>query len=242
MQRSATAANTPFGRAAGTDIHIDAGIIRIGAMDDTRHIAIGNEANRRAGSADAVDDIGMARAIEHQHRDRRGIHALGLGEAANVVGRRSIQFDDALGIAGADRDLLHIDVGRVQQRAAIGHRHGRDRARHVLGAQRRALQRIDRDIDFRAGIDSDFLADEQHRRLVALALADHHGAFDRQLVELAAHRIDRGLVGGLLVAVAAQPRRRHRRALGHPHDLEGENALQQQLRRHGNMGRHHCTP
>ena len=77
---------------------------------------------------------------------------------------------------------------------------------------------------------ADLLADEQHRRLVALALADHHGAVDRQLVELAPHGVDRRLVGGLLVAAAAQPRRRHRGALGHAHDLEREDALEHLVR------------
>ena len=53
---------------------------------------------------------------------------------------------------------------------------------------------------------------------------------------------DRGLVSSLLVAVPAQPRRRHRGALGHTHDFQRENALQHQLRRNGNMGRHQRTP
>ena len=70
------------------------------------------------------------------------------------------------------------------------------------------------------------LADEQHRRLVELALADDDGAVDRQLVELAPHGIDRRLVGRLLGAAAAQPRRRDRRALGHAHDLDREDALE----------------
>ena len=63
-----------------------------------------------------------------------------------------------------------------------------------------------------------------------------------QLVEFAAHRVDRGLIRRLLVAMAAQPRRRHGRALRHPHDLEREDALEQHLRRNGNMGRHWRTP
>ena len=89
---------------------------------------------------------------------------------------------------------------------------------------------------------ADLLADEQHRRLVALALADHHGAVDRQLVELAPHGVDRGLVGGLLVAAAAQPRRRHRRALGHAHDLDREDALQHQVRLDGDRRHASCSP
>ncbi len=169
------------------------------------------------------------------------LHALGLGKIADVVLGRRIEIDDALRIAGADRDLLHIDVGRMQQRAAIGHGDGGDRARHVLGAERGAFERIDRDIDLRAALVADLLADEQHGRLVELALADHHGAVDRQLVELAAHGVDRGLVGGLLGTAAAQARCRDRRALGYAHDLDRENALQDQVRLDGNR-RHALCP
>ena len=175
--------------------------------------------------ADAGDDLGVARPVEQQRGDLRRLDALGLGQIANVVLRRRIEIDDALRVARADRDLLHVDVRRMQQRAAVGHRHGGDRARHVLGAQRGAFERIDRDIDLRAGVVADFLADEQHRRLVALALADHDGAVDRQLVEFAPHGIDRGLIGRLFVAVPAQTRRRYRGPLRHAHDLERQDAL-----------------
>jgi hypothetical protein len=165
--------------------------------------------------------------IEHQHGNGRGFDAFGLGEPANVVGRRRVEFDNALRITRTDRQFLHIDVGRMQERTAIGHRHGRDRAGHVLGAQRRAFERIDGDINLGTGIEPDLLADEKHRRLVALALADHDGAFDRQLVEFAAHRVDRGLVRSLFVAVTSQSRRRYRGALRHPHDFERKNPFKQ---------------
>ena len=138
---------------------------------------------------------------------------------------RRVEIDDALRIAGADGDLLHVDVGRGEQRARLGHRHHGDRARHVLGAERRALERIDGDVDLRAAAVADPLADEQHRRLVALALADHHRAVDRQAVELAAHGVDRRLVGGLLVAAPAQARRGDGGALGDAHEFEGQDAL-----------------
>ena len=51
------------------------------------------------------------------------------------------------GIAAADGDLVHIGVGRVQQRAGLGHRHHRQRIGHRLGRQRGAFQRIERDVD-----------------------------------------------------------------------------------------------
>ena len=80
---------------------------------------------------------------------------------------------------------------------------------------------------------ADLLADEQHRRLVALALADHDRAVDRQLVQFAPHGVDRRLVGRLLVALAAQARRGDRRALGDAHELERQDALDGVARRDG---------
>ncbi len=88
------------------------------------------------------------------------------------------------------------------------------------------FERIEGDVDLRPGLGADLLADIEHRRLVALALADHHRAVDRQCVQLAPHRIDRRLVGGVLVAPATQPARGHRRALGHPRQLEREDAVE----------------
>ena len=151
---------------------------------------------------------------------------------------RGVEIDDALRIAGSDGDLVHVDVGRGEQRAGLGHGHHGDRARHVLGAEGRAFERVDRDIDLRAVAVADLLADEQHRRFVALALADHDGAVDRQLVELAPHGVDRRLVGGLLVAAAAQPRRGDRRALGDAHQLQREDAFDELTGLNGNALRH----
>ena len=110
-----------------------------------------------------------------------------------------------------------------------------------LAHKRRAFERIDGDVDLRPRHGADLLADEQHRRLVELALADHHGAVDRQLVELAPHGVDRGLVGGLFLAAAAQPRGGDRGAFGHAHDLDRENALQRRTCRNGDR-RHRRSP
>src|SRR5262249_62179294 len=62
------------------------------------------------------------------------------------------------------------------------------------------------------------------------------------LVELTPHGVDRRLVGGLLVAASAQARRRDRRALGHPHDLQRENALQCQVRLYGDRRQGSALP
>ena len=79
-----------------------------------------------------------------------GFTPLALASAADVFAGRRVEIDDALRIAGTDGDLVHVDVGRMQQRAVLGHGHGGDGARHVLGAQRRAFERIDGDVDLGA--------------------------------------------------------------------------------------------
>src|SRR5262249_9450850 len=76
---------------------------------------------------------------------------------------------------------------------------------------------------------------------IYFALADHDRAVDRQFVEFAAHGIDRGLVGGLVLAVTAQARRGYRGPFGDAYNLETENTLQQKLRLDGNA-RHFTLP
>jgi hypothetical protein len=73
---------------------------------------------------------------------------------------------------------------------------------------------------------ADPLADVEHRRLVALALADHHRSVERELVELGAHRLDRGGVGGIVVAAADPVRRGDRRGFGHPDHFQHEDPVE----------------
>ena len=85
-------------------------------------------------------------------------------------------------------------------------------------------ERIDRDVAPSGPAVADLLADEEHRRLVALALADDDRAVDRQAVQLAAHRVDGGLVGRLLVAVAAQARGGDGGALGDADEFQSRDS------------------
>ena len=78
--------------------------------------------------------------------------------------------------------------------------------------------------DGRAAV-ADLLAVEEHRRFVLLALADHDDAVHRDRVEHEAHRVDRGAVGGDLVAAPDPAGGGQRRRLGHPHQLQGEVAV-----------------
>ncbi len=124
------------------------------------------------------------------------------GDPSDRLVRRHFKIDKPVGKAGADGDLVHIDVRRVEQAAPIGQRdHGKG-VRQVFRADRRSLQRIERDVDLRSLAGADLLADEEHRRLVALALADHHLPANPQPVQLIAHGVDGCLVGGFLVAAS----------------------------------------
>ena len=151
---------------------------------------------------------------------------LALARLRDVFGRRGVDVDDAVGIAGADGDLVHVDVGREQQAALLGDRDDGERVGQVLGADRRAFERIERDVDLRALAGADLLADIEHRRLVALALADHDRALDGEAVELRAHGVDRDLVGGLLVAAPAQPGGGDGGALGDAHEFQGQDPVE----------------
>ena len=72
------------------------------------------------------------------------------------------------------------------------------------------------------GAVADLLAVEEHRRLVLLALADDDDAAHRDRVEHQPHRVDRGLVGGDLVAAPDPARRERGGRLGDADELERE--------------------
>jgi len=104
----------------------------------------------------------------------------------------------------ADDQLLHVAVRRVHQAALTGRRRSKDTdsIRQTVRAQVRAFEGVDCDLDRVAVALADFFADEEHRRLVPLALADDDGSLDVELVERAAHGVASGLVGTVSVAFA----------------------------------------
>ena len=108
----------------------------------------------------------------------------------------------------------------MEERALLGYCQRGNSARHVLGAERRAFQRIYGDIDFGARFGADLLADEQHRRLIHLALADDDGAVDQEAAQFAPHGVHGRLIGFLLRAAAAEAGGGDSRTFSHAHDFE----------------------
>jgi len=127
-----------------------------------------------------------------------------------VLVHRRVEADVVLR-ARADDQLVHVEIGGVQQPSRRRRGKDGDRVGRADRAQVRAFQRIDRDVDLRqrdggAALErvghAHLLADVQHRRRVALALADHDGAVDRHRIHRAAHRFDRGVVRAMAIALA----------------------------------------
>ena len=125
--------------------------------------------------------------------------------------------------------LLHVQVGGVQEAAGRGRRKHRDGIRRAGRAQIRAFEWIDGDVDLRQRDrgpalervrHADPFADVQHRRLVALAFANDDRAVDRHRVHRAAHRFDRGLVGSMTIALPHRVGARDRGLFDDAQELE----------------------
>ena len=127
--------------------------------------------------------------------------------------------------AGHDQ-LVHVDRRAGVEHGAPGRQpEHADRVRQALGGQRGAVHRVDRDVPLRAGAVADPLAVVEHRRLVLLALADHHHAVHPDGAEHRAHRVHRGRVDLVLVAEAEIAGAVDRRRLGGPDQLQGQVAV-----------------
>ena len=93
------------------------------------------------------------------------------------------------------------------------------------------LDGIDGDVDLFTAA-ADFLADVEHRRLVALAFADDDAAGDLHLAERFAHLLDGSAVGGVALAAPHPTRCRERRAFGDLHEIERVNRMVQHRPHH----------
>ena len=140
----------------------------------------------------------MARAIENAYD--HVFHGLAerSGNGGHVLGRRLVNTDYAR-TGGPGGDLVHVGVGRVQQRSSWRHRNGRERVGLAERAQIRALEGIDRNIKFFPA-KPQLLADEEHGSLVALAFADDDPPAYIKVVEGVAHSCRGRLICRRLIA------------------------------------------
>ena len=219
--------------------------------DGGREVAVADQTNARAGRADVGDQLLVARPIEHHDDEIVHLAVERPGNRLQVVGNRRVDVDRVLR-GRRDDELLHVEIGRMEEPAAFGGGEHRDRAGRSRGAQVRALERIDGDVDLRrpkpcaaAGAPDvrqpDALADVEHRRLVALPLADDDAPVDRHAIELAPHRFDGGVIRPLAVAQAHGVGARDRGLLDDAEELEGEIRFHQRIHRGHARGRDPVT-
>ena len=169
----------------------------------------------------------MPRAVEHDHHQIPDVPAERARDRAEIVLDRRVQIYRMLR-RGTDDELLHVEIGRVQQAAPLGRGQHGNRVRRARRAQVRPLERIDRDVNcriaplatFRVVGQADLLADIQHRRLVPLSLADDNRAVDRHPVHLAAHGFHRDLIGFVTVPLSHRVRAGNGRLLDDAEEIQ----------------------
>ena len=170
----------------------------------------------------------VTRTVETDHGQVLDVAAQAAGDILKIFLYRSIDIDRAAA-RRADDDLVHVDVRCIEQAAAFGRRQHRDRVVRPERTQICALERIDGDIDLgkfgsslvRKDSAAEFLADVEHRSLVAFAFADDDAAAHRDRVHDLAHCLDRDVVGMFAVALAHRLGRFDRRSLA----LRAENPV-----------------
>ena len=127
---------------------------------------------------------------------------------------------------GSDGDLLHVERrAGIEHRATIGHGDHGERIGLALRGEGGAVDRVDGDVDLGRAAVADPLAVEQHRCVVLLAFADHDDAVHRHGGQREAHRLDGGVVGGVLVAPTDPPRRSEAGRFGGAYEVHREVAV-----------------
>ncbi len=126
-QRMAAAVSTPSG-APPVPITAWTPLPTHGGRDAGREVAVADQPDARAGRADIVDQLLVPRPIEHDDDQVLDVALEAAGDRAQVVGYRRVQADGVLGARPHDQ-LLHVQVGRMEQAAALGRGQHRDRVR-----------------------------------------------------------------------------------------------------------------
>ncbi len=171
----------------------------------------------------------MTRAIEDHDHEVFHIAIHGFGDLAQVFGWRRIEAHAAFA-ERTDDDLFHVAVGCVQQSAFFGNSEHGNCTRRAGGAEVRAFEGIDRDVDFRnvcsvGKFGADTFADVEHRRFIAFAFANHDRAVHGNGVHDFAHAFSSDFVREMAVALTHGAGRCNRGLFHDTQELEREVAF-----------------
>ncbi len=173
-----------------------------GSGDRRGHVAVLDELDARAGGADLLDQVVVARAVKHDRRDVPRTAAVGIRDRHDVLRDRLSQVD-AAARDRPHRHLAHVHLRQARKGSGLsGGDHGH-RAVVAPRDHRTAFERVYRQIDLEAAA-SHSRADGE--RLDLLVPTDDDAAGDLERVQAVPHRRRRRLLGSLHVA-AAEPTR-----------------------------------
>ncbi len=102
----------------------------------------------------------MARPVEDADDEIGDLSLFRARQVFQIDRRLLVEIDEVIGQPAADRDLVHIDVGGVEEMPGIGHRDHGERVGAALGGDRGAFERVEGDIDRRAVAGADLFADD----------------------------------------------------------------------------------
>jgi hypothetical protein len=208
-----------------------------GCRNTGREVAIADQANARAGGADLIDQLRVARPVEDDNDEIFDSATVGLRNRPQIEANWCIEINDIAGTRTHDQ-LFHVDVRRVKETATFGCRQDGQRIRRSSGAQVRAFKRVDGNVDrrkraTRAVGHPDLLTDVEHRRLVALTFADHNRAVDGDRVHFAPHRFHGDLIRLVPVALSHGMSARNRGLLDDAEKVERQIRIEQRWRTRG---------
>src|SRR5579884_3449901 len=187
-------------------------VVRAADRDGHRRedVAVLDQLDARPDATDLLDQVVVARAVEHDRGDVRRRPAVGVGDRADGVRDRGGQRDGAAG-AWPDGQLAHVHVRQQRHRPPRPGRDHRDRVAPAAGHDRAALERVDREVDLLpAGADRR----ARRERLRARRPADHDLTADRERLKRLTRRRERGRLGR--VAATEPARGGERGPLGDP--------------------------
>src|SRR6185295_4821705 len=107
-----------FRRAADAHRGVDAGAAD-GGGDAGGEVAVGDQFDAGAGFADLRDEVVVALAVEDGDGQLVDVALEGFRETVQVLFDGGGEADE-IGGGGADDDLVHVDVGSVEEAALLG--------------------------------------------------------------------------------------------------------------------------
>ncbi len=179
------------------------------------------------GGADLGDKIFVARPIEHDDNEVFHFTVEPLRDGFQIVGNRRIQLDSSF-TGGTHDYFLHVQIGSVEQAAAIACSEDDDGVGFAGGAKVRSFQWIHGYIDFRvfaafiADGGAHFFPDEKHGSFVAFAFADDDGPVHAHGIHFRAHGFNGHLIRLVAVPQAHGVRRGDGGALYHAQKFQAE--------------------